>query len=72
MQPNEIHFPQNRLLKVAEVAEMTGLSEGGIYHLISQSRIPVIRLSKRCVRFRQSDLQAWLDSMTAPSVARER
>lgn len=61
---NEDQFSCDRLLTVTDVAELTGLAVGSVYHLISQRRIPVIRLSKRCVRFRHSDLQAWLDSMT--------
>ena len=62
----------DRLLKVADVADMTGLAVGSIYHLSSQGRIPVIRLSKRCIRFRLCDLQTWLDAMADPPPAQER
>jgi excisionase family DNA binding protein len=51
-----------RLLTIKEVAQITGLKVGSLYHLVSQKRIPVIRLSRRCVRFRLSDLQAWFDA----------
>jgi excisionase family DNA binding protein len=48
------------LLTVNEVSQLTQLSVGTLYHLISQRRIPVVRLSARCVRFRLSDIEEWL------------
>lgn len=48
------------LLTVAEVAQLTGFSEGTLRHWISEGRIPVIRISARCVRFRRSDVDAWI------------
>lgn len=50
----------DRLLDVTEVAEMLGLAVGSVYHLVSQKRIPFIRLSGRCLRFRRSDIEAWI------------
>jgi excisionase family DNA binding protein len=50
----------DHLMNVSEVAEFLGLSKGTIYHLVSQQRVPCIRLSNRCVRFRRSDLEAWI------------
>jgi excisionase family DNA binding protein len=52
------------LLDVQEVARMTGLAVGTIYHLVSERRIPVVRISRRCLRFRQSDLARWFDELT--------
>lgn len=55
---------QNRLLlNVKEVAELTGFSVGTLYHLVSQQRIPFVRISSRCVRFRISDIEKWLDGL---------
>ena len=51
---------ENRLLDVREVAELLGLVPGSIYQLISQSRIPFVRLSARCVRFRRCDIDRWI------------
>jgi excisionase family DNA binding protein len=51
------------LLTVHDVAELLGLSVGSVYHLISQKRIPVVKLSSRCVRFRRSDIDAWIASL---------
>ena len=58
MPPTETEF--DGLLTVQEVSEWTGLAVGTIYHFVSQHRIPVVRLSKRCIRFRYSDLLDWI------------
>jgi excisionase family DNA binding protein len=54
----------DRLLTINEVATMTGLAVGTLYHFVSQKRIPVVRLSKRCIRFRKSDLATWIEALT--------
>jgi excisionase family DNA binding protein len=59
-QPSE----DDRLLTVAEAARYLNLSVGGLYHLISQRRIPVVRISSRCVRFRRAALQEWIESLS--------
>lgn len=53
--------PMPRLLTTEAVAEMTGLSP----ETLAQWRwlkkeIPFVRLGKKCVRYRQSDIDAWL------------
>jgi excisionase family DNA binding protein len=55
------------LLNIKEVAALTGLAVGSIYHLVSQKRIPVVRLSARCIRFRRSDLEKWIDGLSQPT-----
>lgn len=57
----------NPLMDIRAVASWTGLSVGTLYHLISQGRIPVVRISSRCVRFRQSDLEEWIAEKVVPS-----
>jgi len=49
-----------KLLSIEQVSEITGISVGTLYHWVSQKRIPVVRLSSRCIRFRLSDIEAWL------------
>jgi excisionase family DNA binding protein len=49
------------LLNVTEVAELTGFAIGSLYRWISEGRLPVIRISARCVRFRRSDIEAWIE-----------
>ena len=58
----------DRLLNVSEVAELLGLAPGTIYHLLSQKRLPCVRLSKRCVRFRKSDLDRLISDLTEEAV----
>lgn len=53
-----------QLLTIQEVSGMTGLAVGTLYHFVSQHRIPVVRLSKRCIRFRYSDLLDWIRTHT--------
>jgi len=50
----------DRLLHVREAAQFLGVAPGSLYHMVSQGRVPCIHLSKRCLRFRLSDLEAWL------------
>jgi excisionase family DNA binding protein len=57
-----------KLLSIQEVSEITGLSVGTLYHWVSQQRIPVVRFSSRCIKFRVSDVEAWL---SAKAVATE-
>jgi excisionase family DNA binding protein len=60
------------LLTVQEVSQLTGLSVGTLYHWVSQRRIPFVRLSARCIRFRRSDLEAWIGGMLqAPASSNE-
>jgi excisionase family DNA binding protein len=60
MDPNDLH---DRLLTINEVSEMTRLAVGTLYRLVSEKRIPVVHLSRRCLRFRLSDLNRWIESM---------
>jgi excisionase family DNA binding protein len=57
----------DRLLTVRETAKILRLSEGGVYHLISERRIPIVKLSSRCVRISEKALFAWLEGLTQPT-----
>jgi excisionase family DNA binding protein len=57
-------FGEDRLLTIKEVAELTGLAVGSLYHLVSQKRVPVVRISSRCIRFRLSSLERWFVDLT--------
>ena len=54
------------LLTAAEVARLTGFAEGTIRHFVSERRIPVVRISARCVRFRRSDIESWIAERLIP------
>jgi excisionase family DNA binding protein len=52
------------LLTVPEAAEFLQLSPGTIYHLISERRIPVIKISSRCVRFSRQAVLLWIEDLS--------
>jgi excisionase family DNA binding protein len=56
-----------KLLTVRELAKLLGVAEGSVYHWLSQRRLPCIRFSQRCVRFRESDVQALLQKLHEPA-----
>ena len=58
---------QDCLMDVNEVAQFLGLAVGTIYHLVSQNRLACVRLSPRCLRFRRSDLEAWIAAKVVDS-----
>ncbi len=52
------------LWTVTEAAQFLNLSPGTLYHLISQRRIPVVRISSRCVRLSRRALLEWVENLT--------
>jgi predicted DNA-binding transcriptional regulator AlpA len=51
-----------RLLRAEDVAGITGLSVETLAQWRSQRKgIPFIKLSRNCVRYRQADLDRWLN-----------
>jgi excisionase family DNA binding protein len=52
-----------RLLTVPELAERLSISSGTVYHWLSQGRLPCVRFSSRCVRFRESDVERLLEQI---------
>ena len=59
-----------RLLTPSEVAEITGLSIETLAQWRSQRRgIPFVKVSRNCVRYRQSDLDRWLEERIVSVVA---
>lgn len=49
----------DRLLTVAEVAELLRLTRKGVYSLVAGRRIPFLKISNR-VRFSHADVVDWL------------
>jgi excisionase family DNA binding protein len=66
MNPSETN---QRLLNVADAAAWLGIARGTLYQWLSANKkgLPAIRLSRRCVKFRVSDLERWLDECTKPA-----
>jgi predicted DNA-binding transcriptional regulator AlpA len=55
----------SHLLRAEDVAEVTGLSVETLAQWRSQRRgIPYVKISRNCVRYRQSDLDSWLAERT--------
>jgi len=56
------------LLTAPEAAKLLRLKNvGTIYHLVSAKRVPVIKLSARCIRFSRNALLKWLEEMSQPA-----
>jgi excisionase family DNA binding protein len=53
----------NRLISVPEAAAYTGLSPHTIYTMVSQRRIPYVKVG-RLVKFDEVMLQAWIKQHT--------
>lgn len=58
-------------LKVAEVAELFGVTPQHIYKMAASGRIPSFRISGS-VRFDPDDIAAWLKEKQAPAAASRR
>ena len=52
-------------LRRSEAARLLGVSEK---HLANMKEIPVIRLGKKCVRYRRADLEAYLKAATGSGI----
>jgi|HubBroStandDraft_4_1064222.scaffolds.fasta_scaffold75325_1 predicted DNA-binding transcriptional regulator AlpA len=59
--PNPTENRAIRLLTATDVAQITGLSIETLAQWRSQKKgIPYLKISRNCVRYRQSDLDGWL------------
>jgi excisionase family DNA binding protein len=52
-----------KLLTIRELAERLNIAEGTAYHWLSEGRLKCVRFSKRCVRFREADVQELLQQL---------
>ena len=51
----------NRILRLGSVLERTGLSRSTLYRKIEQGSFPKqVRISERCIGWRESDIERWL------------
>jgi len=62
---------RTRALKVAEVAELFGVTPQHIYRMAANGSIPSFRISGS-VRFDPDEMAAWLKEKQAPSAASRR
>jgi excisionase family DNA binding protein len=54
----------DRLMKTQDVARVFGVTVKAVERWISEKRIPYIKISSKCIRFRQSAIQGYLRSRT--------
>ena len=54
----------DKLLNVQELADLLGVVPRSIYGWATTGRLPAIRFGKRCIRFRQSDIERLLESLS--------
>lgn len=60
----------DRLYRISEVEQITGLARSTIYLRLQQGQFPApIQVGAKAVRWRQSDLQTWLEEL--PVVTQE-
>jgi len=52
---------RNRLLKAQEVADLLGISLKALRELVGARAIPFVRLSPRRLRFKASDVEAFIE-----------
>lgn len=56
---------EDKLLTVDEVAQLLRLAPGTIYHLVFARRLPCVRLSARCLRFRESEIWRYIERLSS-------
>lgn len=61
--------PADPLLDVADAAEYLSVRESFVRRLVKEHRITVVRPGGRLVRFRQSDLDAFIAEATSEAAA---
>ena len=60
------------LLNVHEVAAILHVVSGSVYHMVSQGRLPCVRLSARCLRFKESAIRQLIDSLAEEARVKDR
>lgn len=56
----ELATPQKEILTIREASEVTGLSVSRLYTLTCYKKIPHYKLNGKELRFKRSELEAWL------------
>lgn len=50
------------MLTYDQLSELTGIKKNTLYALVSQHRIPHVRIGRRLVRFARDEIESWLRS----------
>lgn len=62
----------SKLLRVPEVAERLGLKPTTIRQMIARREVPVVRPTRRAVRIREEDLEAFIKRHSIPAKQHDR
>ncbi len=52
-----------KLLTINEVSELLQIPKGSLYNLVHEGRIPYIKIGGGRLRFRESTLEKWVESL---------
>nr|WP_281721756.1 helix-turn-helix domain-containing protein [Nitrosomonas nitrosa] len=66
---NSVSLIERRLLTIPEAAQYTGLSVHTLYAMVSQRRVPYVKLG-RLVKFDREALEKWIKQQTVMPVAK--
>ena len=59
-----IDIKLDRMLRIADVLEVVGIGRSTLYKMVADGRFPrPVRVGLRASRWRQSDIQQWMDSL---------
>jgi prophage regulatory protein len=62
-----------RILRLKSVIERTGLSRSTVYRKVQASTFPKpLKISERCIGWRESDVETWLRSPVVHTGAKRR
>jgi len=50
------------LMRIEQVAQMTGYKVSTVYKLVYRQMIPVIKLSTKALRFDRAEIERWIES----------
>lgn len=53
---------QDALLRMQTVTQATGLSVTTIYRKVAAGELPMVKMGKRCIRFRAADVRAFIQA----------
>ena len=63
----------SRILRLRSVLDRTGLSRSTLYRKIERGTFPMqVRISERCIGWRESDVDRWLSNPTGYSRTSDR
>ena len=64
MKANQVAPTQNRILRIRQVLEVTGLRRTALYEKRNANEFPEpVKLGKRAVGWREADVHAWMDNL---------